>query len=314
MLRSSRRLQQERSLLERINDLARDTGDSDVGWGQFAAERRRERIAQIEEELAEIRGELEWAFDGLGVYGHSIAFNRLVALIGPLGQTLRGTARDLLFLDGAQAASTTADSKELIEPVITGSFDGSFGLRISGPPVTEQISFEGTLFERTASRIVEIFRAAHSEEAQTEILDLVGGLRKTTISGLQRLTEELSRAGKASRIRWQGETVITVTPSDAEVLYETISAVEPSEQVVEIQARFWGGDLDSSHFHLVVSEEPRPKHYRGKAEEAARDELRGIPLGAAVSATLVVVETSSPLLPEPKETYVLRQVRPIGGA
>jgi hypothetical protein len=304
-LKNSRHLRQEIRLRKQVDDAQRQVGDDVEGWGRYAAQHNRRKLAQAERDLAETIGGFEWEFDGLGVYGTRIALGRLTELARPLGQAMRQTARDLLFHEGP--VETDADLRDLVEPVVAGTFGGSFGLRLAAPPVTEHLTLlEAPLFERTATRIINIFQAAaESEEA---VFQELAGLRQLTLSGLQALAEKLAEAGRPAVIRWQGETVVTVQPEFSETLVRAISASNPREEEAVVEATLAGADLDLGNFHLLVSEAENVRHVRGKAEPGLS--LRGIRLGSRVTATLLIVRLDSPVLEEPKESYFLRSITP----
>lgn len=307
-LKSAKRLRAEISLLEK----SLEAPESLVGldeWNRYAVPRNRARLSRAREELVTITGDLEWKFEGLGVYRDAMSMQRLVNVAQPLNQTLSWTGRDLMFQEGRPPG---IDPRSLVEPVITGTFNGqSFGLRIGPPRVMEQISFAGSIFERAVSRVVAIFRAAQADEAESEIVELVSGLRGTAISGLTKLTEQLAIAGKPSTIRWQGETVITVTEDDAALLYETVSRVHPHESERRVHGKLVGGDLSLGTFHLEVTEDGKTRDYRGGVEEEVKGDL-AIELGSLVNATLIVVETESQFLPDRvKERFMLKEITPV---
>jgi len=304
-VKSSNQLRREIRLRQSIRESQHSIDDHTDGWGRLADERNRELLRRAETELAAVTDDLEWEFDGEGVYDGRIAMGRLVDLAGPLGRAFRGTARDLLFLDGRRPGAALQD---LTEPVVAGTFSGSFGLRISASPVAEQLTLEGPLFDRTASRIVDIFSAARVVDGREGILENLGGLRESTLRGFQRLSEQLAAAGRSSIIRWQGETVVTVPPEAASTLAATIAEAHPSERDETIEAVLIGADLSSGRFHLEAQQVTGPQQYTGKADPDAVAELRGVKLGTRVSATLLVIELESPLLEEPKASYVLQRI------
>lgn len=308
-LRSASRIRAEISLLEKSLEAAHSLQGLEE-WNTYQVPKNQERLARAQEELARAEGFFDWEFDGHGVFERGIAMRRLVDLADPLGQTLRWTARDLLSLEGVPLAD--ADRTQLAEPVLEETFGGSFGLRLRAPQAFEQASFEGSVFERAASRVISIFQAAHADDRpEEEIRAAVVGLRRFAIEGLRKLTAQLSVSDKPTLIRWQGETVVTVTPDDANLLYATISEVTPSEVTTTVLGVLEGGDRTAGTFHIVVPGEPKPENYRGKIEEGGNVDLRDFRWGVNVRATLLVTEEDSPLLPSPKMTYVLRAMEPV---
>ncbi len=282
-------------------------------WNKYQVPKNQKRLVSAREELAKAEGFFDWEFDGEGIFANAIAIRRLVDLAGPLGQTLRWTARDLLSSEGVPLAE--ADRTQLAEPVLQETFGGSFGLRLRAPHAFEQASFEGSVFERAASRVVSIFKAAHHDpNPEEEIREAVAGLRRYAIEGLRKLTAQLSASDKPTLIRWQGETVVTVTPDDAQLLHSTISEVTPSEVTTTVVGVLEGGDRKAGTFHIIVPREPKPESYRGKIEEGGNVDLRDFRWGVTVRATLLVIEEESTLLPFPKMTYVLRAMEPIASS
>lgn len=309
-LRSSKQLQTEISLREHIEELSRATAEEEDPWSTYAAQSNRRELMRAKTDLAQVEGGLEWAFEGTGVRGQVMAMNRLAPLIADLGQTLRWTARDILVDEGAPLG--IVERKEVVEPAVAGTFGGSFGIRIVASPTIEQMTLAGTLFDRAATRVVDIFESAHADEPEPAITEAIAGLRQRTIDGLKKLSSQLAEAGKPSRIRWQGRTIVTVTTSDATLLNEAISGVTVVEETVEVIGELVGGDYKAGQFHIEVAGDPEPKVYRGKTEEGdVRTHLKGLELGTMVKVTLDVVETHSRFFEIPRETYVLRRVEPL---
>ncbi len=312
-MNSSEFLRREISLRERLAELQQEAGEAEDGWGRLTHQRNRQQLVRARRELADVSDDLEWAFDGLLVYSDRIAMSQLIRLAGPLAQALRWTGRDILFVEGGAPVVGTTLS-ELVEPVLTGTFSGaSFGLRLSRSPVPEQLRLlEEPLFNRVVERVVTIFRAATMGDSATAVLDELGGLRQRSVNGLRTLAERLAESGGRSHIRWRGDTVLVVSPDDAQLLATTLSQVEPTEANRTIRAVLQGADLGSGSFHLIERQVPeREKHYRGRAEPEGITQLRGVGLGTEVTATLRVVLLDSPILEEPKESYVLRQIAPL---
>lgn len=310
-MKSSRHLQREVSLRQEIDRLRNEVGDDPEGWDRYARRGNRGGLAAAQRELADISEDFEWTFDGTGVFDHGIAMNRLIELAEPLGQTLRWTARDLLQIEGG--GENVTNTAELVEPLVTGMFAGSFGVRLSRPPIDEQLSMtQPTLFDRTVDRVLLILGATHDEEPEMAIFDALEGLRQTSLNGLEKLSRQLVEAGRSTHVRWRRDILLTVSPRDALLLAETIASAEPAEEDITIVAELRGGDIDGT-VHLVeaVPNEPN-RHYRGKTEPDATSALRGIALGSMVRATLLVVTLTSDVLSKTKETYVLRQITPLG--
>lgn len=309
MLRSSERIQREIRLRSRIAALAAEAGaDRDDPWDDYFLNQNTSGLAIARTELREV-GQLDWALDGVGVYGNAVALRRLAQIVGPLGQSLRRTARDVLFLEGGGTRVPGVDLGDLIEPVVTGTYAGSFGLKIAGSPVDEQLTFDGSLFERSAARVVDVFRATLEQDAPGAVLSSLVGLRQRTLDGLKSLAHRLIEGGATSEIRWMGGEPFRVLPSQAEVIEATIQDAEPTETTKSVVAVLELGSV-SGQFHLVEPQSAgKPIDYRGKVEEGAEADLNGIPIGATVRALLVVLQLDSPLLDKPKPpTYLLREI------
>lgn len=299
-------MQREIALRKRREAAAEALGERLDDWEPHSLRLNRGAIAKLRQALAEVRGQLEWSFEGLGVYDHSIALARLSALVDPIGQTLRWTARDI---DLIGPSVETPDLTRLVEPVLTGTFGGSFGLKVSAPPVEEQTSLlERSLFERTADRLVAVFQAAQEQPPEV-VVGLLSDLRRNAIGGFQKLADRMAEAGAPTSVRWRGETVVTFLPADAARLAATISDVVPSEEQLRVRGTLVGGDTQSGEFHIVVrGPDGRDVHYRGRAEQGVAGTLAGISLEARVFATLVIYRLDSPLLPGPAERYVLIEI------
>ncbi len=311
-MRSSHHLQREISLRQEVDRLQAALAHEATGWGLYAHRRNRDRLAAAQEEMSQISEDLEWVFAGEGIYSNGIALNRLIELSEPLGRALRWTSKDLLLLEGVPESSVS--NGNLVEPVITSTFRGSFGLRLARPPVDEQLLFgsEETLFERSVSRLVAVFAAAHdSEDPRDAILESLRGFRQHTLNGIRDLSDRLAKGGRPSLIRWRRDEIVTVRSVDAREIEETIAGADPNEREITVRAALTGADLVSRSFHLV---ERRPglrdRHYRGKTEPDAIAGLR-IQLGTEVEAKILVLSIDSLLLAEPKESFLLRRITPV---
>ena len=307
-MRSSTHLRREVALRRRALELQREVGDHSEGWGKYAYHRAVVDLARAEVDLARLSGNLEWEFSGAGIWDDGrISLKRFQSILIPLAMTMKWTARDILFVDGLPQSRATLD--ELTDPVFAGTFAGSFGIRLERNPVAEQTSlFQEPIFDRTAERLLEIYRAARGDDPIPDVLDTLNGLRKTTLTNVSRLSQRLADAGRPAVIRWQGESVLTVTPEDAAVVVAAISDATPSEEVRTIDALLVGGDYESGTFHLRESRPDGDRDLRGKAEPQARAALDGMALNRRVRASLVVLTVDSPVLERPKETFLLRAI------
>lgn len=302
-MRSRGQITREIALRRRISDLSRANHDSEEGWGTYASASNRQALARAESELSDI-GELDWSFDGDGVHGHAIETRRLAELADGIHQTLHWTARDLIFLDGGRNP-TNADLHTLAEPLVTGTFRSSFGLRMKGPAIGwEQLSFEGSLFDRTMEKLFSVFEAAQ-ENDQEAILEHVAGLRSRSVDGWKKLAKLLADADAPTTVRFHG-TPLTLHPSGAAILWATIQYVDPVETSKTVFGRLQGVDLDTGMFHLIETTSAGAVHYSGRAEPAVIDRLLGISIGVTpVRATVAVITTTSPVIDKPKLKYVL---------
>lgn len=273
----------------------------------------RRRIDSARRELSDMaqRGDanLELTFDGTGVYGHSITFRRLEAVVPPLGQALRWTAHDQAILDGDLAVSETTLST-LAEPVLSGTFDGSFGILIQGAPVAEQYSLiHRPLFERTAERFLGIFRVARDTREPVEVIQRMLGLRGYAMNGYRKLGEVLTASPTPTRIRWRNEEVVTVTASVAATVVEALSSISTNEYDLTVFGRIVGADLPDERFHVEATDDDgRTQHHRGNVEPTLVSKLRGLPLGARARATMSITETTSDYLSRPRVSKVLTSV------
>lgn len=281
----------------------------DNPFDYYAHQRAMEQIAAMEREVATASDALELAFDGRGVRGSTIELRRLEQLIGPLGQAMRYTARDVILIDGDQVAS--ADVVPLCEPVLAETFNGSFGIRIARSPVPEQVSFlRAPIFERTVDRFVAVFTTARDTGEQSRVIEALWGLRATALSGFRKLSETMADSGATTRMRWRDEVALAVSPSTAVVVAEALAATTASDEQITVRGVLTGGDVDDERFHLIV-ENPQgaDKHYRGAVAANVLPTLRLMPFDSRVVAEIEVIYTESQLLPEPRETYILREVR-----
>lgn len=303
MLRSERLLRLEASLRRDVERLQSERGATDE-WEQRDRDLNLSRLAQIEVDLSSIGEGMDWVFDGFGVFETGMSALRLAKLVDPLSRSFRAIANDLVSIEGGTARG--ARVKELAEPVFSGTFAGSFGIRLTRAPNEEQTELnQGTLFERTASRIVQIYDAAHQPDSRSAIVEVLEGLRRNSLAAIRDLSQQLRFSDRASVIRWQGDTVVAVSPSNAEQVVDAIAGTDMREEQREIIGRLEGGDLETGRFHIVDDE---GSSYTGRAERDAAMQLSGLTLGEIVTAQLIVVITDAPALSEPSEDYTLVQI------
>jgi hypothetical protein len=307
MSKSKSLLRQEISLrkeLERIQSGRKISSE----WDRFEASQNRMMLARAQKFFAATGTDLDITVDGVGIYGHTISLGRLASVSEPLGRAFRWTGNDIAFVEGG--VDTRQNAKQLAEPVLAGTFGGSFGLRLSRAPIEEQgVLNQEPLFDRTAQRFIQIFLAAHDAEPATAIAEAVLGLRTTAVNALRDFAAQLGELGSPSIFQWREETVLTISASDARFISTTIGAVEPREETRTIRARLEGGDIDTGRFHLI--DEVLDRHYRGKSDPTAATRLNGLVLGTMVDAVLTVIVTDSPALDNPRESFVLREITPM---
>lgn len=315
MLRSSRFLQEQVSLRReaerrRLDALGGEIGPDTDPFDRRVHQRGLVRIEQMEGELASGSGSLDVAFDGKGVHGRGrVEFQRLAKLVKPVGQALRHTAGDLLVIDGDPKP---ADRTLLVEPVFAGAFDSSFGIHIARPPAEEQLSaFRGPLFDRTAERFISVFRAGRDAQGDASpIIDAVQGLRTRSLQGYRALAKAMADTGQVTRIAWQGDEVVAITPRAAEFVSEVLGLTRAEEEIRPVRGVLTGGDIDDERFHIIpdADEEGWPQNVRGAVEPALLPKLRLLTFGTRVRAEVAVISTVSDLVERPRDTYVLRAI------
>lgn len=303
MLRTKEQLESEIRLRSHLDRLASEALEYDEdGWIASSKDSNARRLAEVVESSREVGDGFEWAFDGAGVYGSQITVQRLAEIADPLAQTMRWVANDLTF-------ETT--SVEQRDPVITGMFEGSFGLRIVRAPVPEQTTLDGsTSFDRSAERVLAIFRAAQTGDTD-EVMESLTGLRTFALSGISKLSKTLAESDRPTWMRWRGSTVVTVTSESASAVSGLVDTVETTEDDIPVVGRLQGGDVEAGRFHLVEDGSPA-LHYHGRVAEDVR--LVGIEFGSRVRAAIHVVTTTSPLIDRPRESFTLKSVEQIGPA
>jgi hypothetical protein len=275
-------------------------------------QRALERIGELEAELAAITSDaLDFEFEGVGVYDHGITMSRLGDLISPIGRTIRNIARDIATLN----RDVTVPGQQIgriAEPVLLETFQGSFGIRIVRSPVAEQPSLDGTpsLFDRTADRIISVFRSARDTREPITVLDTLSGFRSNAMRGVRDLAQALTSGG-TTLLRWRGEEVIAITPGVAGVVFTALNASRIEDDQRDVTGELMGGDLADARFHIRAYDPRtgRERDYRGGVEPAAVPTLRSFAFGNSVTASLTVTTTDSEYFATPRETYVLTNIR-----
>lgn len=301
-LKSEERIRQELIWRQR---LVAASSNSQTTYASSVALASHSALRQLHAELENVGDGVDWSIDGPAVHGHAMEFRYLAPYSQAIGRTFRHTTRDIMLLEGMKPLPGVA-IKDLVEPVAVG-FNGSFGLRIGGSTAPQQITLFGSLFDRTAEKVVGVLSASADIDAGQHILDNLSGLRRRSLAALTALCTLTLESGHVSTVRWRGATPFTFDQPEAEVLGSTLAEVVPSEKVIVVEAELETGSRDTGRFHLIERGES-PRHFRGKPEPGATVTLRGIPVGASVRATLLVIELDSPLLDEPKREYLLRSI------
>jgi hypothetical protein len=300
-LRSEARIRRDITVRRRIA-AAGGTGE----FGRSAAATAQRSLGSLQAELDEVGSGLDWSIDGPGVTGHALAFRILAPYADALGRTFRHTTRDIMHIDGIRPIAGVKLT-DLVEPV-AAPFKGSFGLRISGSQAPQQMSLFGSLFDQAAERVVALVEASTAIDPGPAIVTHLGGLRTNTLGALGALCELTVETGHYSSVRWRGGRPIEFHAREAEVLAETLDAASVEDYDIIVQAELESGSRDSGRFHLIERDGEK-RSFRGKPHPDAQVSLAGIPVGAMVEAELVVVETDSPLLDQPKLTYALKSIR-----
>jgi hypothetical protein len=320
MLRSSTFLREQLRLRKavearRLQAIGGEPTLEENPFDYYAHRRAQERIAEIQQDLAaaEGAGPLEFEFEGHDIYSHAIALRRFENLVRPLAKTLRWTAHDHAMLDGVELVPGTTITA-LAEPVLTGTFGGSFGVRVDRPPLPENLSLFGSLFDRTAERVVTVFRTARDTDDPAEIVASVAGLRKRAIQGFQELALAITGAAAIARVRWQGAETIAVSSVTAAAVVDALSSIRMDEETITLVGTLTGGDVSDERFHLVVEDESgRRRDVRGNVEPELVSQLKDIHLGSRVQATVTVTYTESDLLGTTRPPmHVLTDIRLLG--
>ena len=320
MLSSLAEVQEQISLRNRVIELRRAALGRqlvpDDGWDYYEDQRDRRELAALGQRLTDLTGDLVWTIDGKGVYGNSVTMGQLETFSRPLRGLLRWTQRDLVVVQGPPL--TDAKMWQLVEPVVAGTVDGSFGLRLTRPPLTEIMDLfsAGTLFEQAAKRIAEIFATAGDSVSGAEVAGTFAGLRSNTRSHLFTLSTAVIESGGTSEVQWQGGEPIPVTSSVAATVIRELQSNPPDPEELTVVGLLDGGAVKGRSFILIAdtdedADKP-PARYRGRVSAEVASLLPALHFEERVVATLTVTYTDSPKTLEPKRTYTLTKVQPIG--
>lgn len=318
LLRSSKTLQSELELLRHLIELRRDVlNDSEAGidpepWDEFEYENDLVELRELTSELALIGEQLDWAIEGSGVHGHLIEMGTLNMYTTALRGLLRWTAQDIVVEEGMPRTEVTR--WKLVEPVLAGTFDGSFGVRITRAPVTEHVEmFREPLFDRTVERLLTVLTTLNEGVTRTEVVEVVSRLRRNSISHLKALAQAIVASGAPSQVRWRGGDPITIMPATASELVDILEAVVEQDEPRVVVGRLSGGDYDDERFHLVehAPAGTRPQEYRGVVDPSLRQDLERLHLNERVRATVLVTYADSPFTLEPSESYTLVGIEPV---
>lgn len=273
-------------------------------------DQHRQMLAETSAELAlsDERG-LQVVLDGRGVDGHAISTERLIEFLDPLQASLRGAASDELRDEGGSFGPT---ARQLATPTLRSLFDGSVGMKFTGPiaPLSgEQLDMlRPTMFDRAVERVLAVLETATDPDIDDTVLEATSGLTLNTIAALRRLTEGFSKAGAPTRIAWRGtlvpaERLLTLTPGQAKSLFDALSTVEPRQVVEVVSGHLAHVDDHDGTFHLQADD---GSDFYGRVADGVMSAAKGV-VYTQVTVSLEV-HTAESQLKRSKPKYVLAEI------
>lgn len=277
----------------------------------FAAEQLNHRLAEIDDELAQIaEPHLDVRLVGDLTDRHSIPTDLLTALVGRFQKAMTWTVWALKAGPGVAGTPPAAVERSAAAEVYALA-PGSFKLSLRRHDTSrdghqEQLNTTDELFKKSLDAFVEISAAAESAryEAVEETVQQMG---RSASRRVQLLFGTLAKSGTTAEFTWHADRVrqITVSPERADSLVQWLSAYNETRQVISVTGVLTVVDTERGRFGLRDAAE---RLYAGKAPV---DLLTGGTVGVQYIAEIEIAERTGQHTGAHQELMVLRSLDPV---
>ena len=262
--------------------------------------------------------------EGPGVVGAGdVDVNFLVSTLGPLQATISSVGQALIDRPTERAPIPGA-VRSATQLRLVGTFPGSFGLSLAGPPpVSVQGDFLAILdeadvesrpvFERSVSLMLDVFEKTEASltggSTSDEILSLLSGLGSRAHAHLRSLVSALVSSDAAARFTFNPpfapQRSITLRRPGAERLRRVLDESSIEESELRLTGRLAGASTIRDNFELETTD---GTVIRGKVDDNIRPLLREF-FDSDCTVTLRVRREWSPVDAADVMQYVLIGIR-----
>jgi hypothetical protein len=280
-------------------------------WLMFDSLRQREQalVAELDELSL---SELAITMEGPVVEGRSLRVAALINVLGAFQRTVASVGQALVGVVTVKG-QIPHHIREATALRLVGTAEASFGVRLRGPLVADQLSLLGearreeSVFGRSVEKVLGVIEAVSREEPESQIRESVAPLGIRAVHRFVELADALNTSAiEQSAFVWsRGEdgerAAVRVTRLTAERLEEILSRAEASQRNVQYRGRLGGASTIRDRFELQTEE---GDVIAGRVEENVVSRLREF-FDQVCTVTLQVTIEKSTIDEEESASYVL---------
>lgn len=305
-VRSSQAIERQLKDLEEVKSAYEEYGEDDVA-ARIGKQSLLHHESALKEELkaarlVESEADAELVLAGEPVRDHSVSARFLGLVLGSFQELTNSIAQALSHLPktalGPLPRNVVAENRLMV----VGWTPSSFGVRFRLPTEVEL----NQVVESGAREVLDQLTALLSQDSpSTDVLKVIGSPRVKR--HYTDLLDTTARYGASLRVRTRFNPYGTlVTTDQARDRVEWLRLVQSTEDMQAVRGSLVGGNIERGRFELRVSED---ESYSGQATKAAREQMRGIPFGANVKASVrIITTTHEEFDSEPSVTSILESI------
>jgi hypothetical protein len=255
-------------------------------------------------------GTLNFRIDGDPVVGHSIKADFVARVLTNLQESLAAVGQALQV--GATARGVIQhEIREATSLRLAGTFAGSFGLILEGPPDVEDLPLldmmgrAPSVFEQSVLSLLDILEASSTEDYVQSVTTKIGPLGPRALGHIKSLSQTVEEAAASTELVWRhptGEPRRTTFGRQAAArLVATLASIETTIREVKIRGRLVGASMISGRFELQTES---GSVLRGRVDAPLLD-LVPARFNQECHVTLRVSVSRSTIAGEESEDYVL---------
>jgi hypothetical protein len=218
------------------------------------------RVTLLQEALqAAETGTLNFRIDGDPVIGNSIKADFVARILTNLQESLAAVGQALQV--GATARGVIQhEIREATGLRLAGTFAGSFGLILEGPPQVEELPLldimgrAPSVFEQAVLSLLDILEASNNEDYEQAITSKISPLGPRALGHIKSLSQTIEESAASTELVWRRPAAeprrAIFARSGAARLVAALASIERTERVVKIRGRLVGASMISGRFEL----------------------------------------------------------------